>query len=142
MISLFVHRVTYSSRSFILCSPILRQTTYLLRANLFAPATYCAHQKSHSYRPLPNYSVGGIHIPTHIRSCTHAQTCGVCDDEAHATGTHECLMPADSDFHPRRESAPPTSSRFRSIRPVHPFCRQMGFSRPHLALTYSPRCRT
>lgn len=102
-----------------------------------------------TFLPTPTdiyrYSVGGIHHGEFTFPHTYTRTrerVGCVAMGTHATDTHECLMPADSDFHPRRESAPPTSSRFRSARPVHPFCGQMGFSRPHPALTYSPRCCT
>jgi len=116
------------------------------RGRICSPRRHIAPTKNHiptdPYRIIASaeFTTGEFAFPhTWARAHTHAQRMGCAATGTHATGTHECLMPADSDFHPRRESAPPTSSRFRSARPVHPICGQMGFSRSHYALTYSPR---
>lgn len=112
-------------------------------------ATYCADQKSHSYRPLPNYSVGGeftvnSHSHTHGRARARASArMGCAATGAHATDTHECLMPADSDFHPRRESAPPTSyPAFDPLAPSTLSVGRWGSHDPTPLSPYSPRCRT
>lgn len=98
--------------------------TFLPTPRIITSASVTANSHSHIYARAHSYA--------HTRECV-----GVCATTGtHATGTHECVMPADSDFHPRRESAPPTSSyRVRatsvSLLVATPFCRQMGFSRPH-----------
>lgn len=116
-----------------------------------SPATYCADQKSHSCRPLPNYSVGGIHhgkftFP-HTGTLAHARASvrsvrrrdGRDSRNRHAWMPNACGQWFPPSTRKRASYLVPLSIR---SRPVHPFCGQMGFSRPHPALTYSPRYRT